>query len=740
VSPIRATLPTSFADFCLALPDRSRSFRNYLMTLPSVNIHHSTSHPYRFFGRTAELALLHQALLDGAVSVITFVGPGGQGKTAIVQQWLAQIEAGEHPIEGVFLWSFYRGKDADLCLRELYATVSGTSALSEVSATYCVDHLLPLLRGKRWIVVLDGTEVVQYETDPWFGRFLHPELSRLLEESASESQASVIVLTTRFVPPELERRPLARAWTLGSLDPVSARSLLTALGVHGTEAELNEAAASCGGHAKAVELLGTYLVYAQLGKANHHRSLKNPAPLPGASQEEQHVLRVMAAFQAALPQETQDILALTTAFRDPPTEARLLEYLASQPVQTLLHETWKRNYPPLALRPPGWLWAQLQSLVEMRLLERVSLALGDQEGAATVLDAHPLVRRSFEHVLSAEGRRQSAGARAGFLHRRPDRRRAANLEEARADVELLHAYCDAGLWEEAERVLTALDRPRYRFLAPAFERDLLLRFFPGGDWRQRPLWTGFSRYRALAVCLELLGCYEDALSAYAAADAPLRGDALIALGRLGPLLEKGLPPHPWAMLWQAYQAHALCLAGRTEEAVALCGKLVPVDVYEWTHVFECLLRTGHLNALDMKSFLYRPPHAAESLWDQLGRQRMRADYLRLTDPDSVNHLGPIYATLLEEYDRGGLPYERTLTRLSYARRLLTQEQLSVARNLNAITLDLAQRYQMRILEADAWDLEAEIGRREGDSCLVEKATRAVGELRQQVEYRGPARP
>ena len=61
------------------------------------------------------------------------------------------------------------------------------------------------------------------------------------------------------------------------------------------------------------------------------------------------------------------------------------------------------------------------------------------------------------------------------------------------------------------------------------------------------------------------------------------------------------------MLWQAYRCHALCLAGRVSEATALAGPLVPVDVYEWTHVFECLLRAGQLAVLDMRSFLYRPP-------------------------------------------------------------------------------------------------------------------------------------
>jgi hypothetical protein len=43
-------------------------------------------------------------------------------------------------------------------------------------------------------------------------------------------------------------------------------------------------------------------------------------------------------------------------------------------------------------------------------------------------------------------------ARAGFLRGRPDRRPPATLDEAAEEVELFHAYCDAGLWNEADGV------------------------------------------------------------------------------------------------------------------------------------------------------------------------------------------------------------------------------------------------------------------------------------------------
>ena len=227
---------------------------------------------------------------------------------------------------------------------------------------------------------------------------------------------------------------------------------------------------------------------------------------------------------------------------------------------------------------------------------------------------------------------------------------------------------------------------------------------------------------------------------YREEDAPLRGDALIALGRLQPLLEDRPPPHPWQMLWQAYCCHALCLAGRVTEATALAASLVPVDVYEWTHIFECLLRAGQLAVLDMRSFLYRPPRAAEHHWNDLARRRMRADYLRVTASSPPADLEAAYHDLLEAYDRGGLPYERTLTRLGFARWLLARARLDQAQTVNAVTLDVAGRYGMQIMEADAWQIEAEIARARAQQKQVEHAGERVRELRRSVGYQGPDRP
>jgi hypothetical protein len=699
-------------------------------------IHHCTSEPYCFFGRQAELSLLDSALVSGDASLVALVGPGGQGKTAIVQHWLEHIPSAD--VAGAFLWSFYRGKDADLCLRALYAYVADLASLPDVSSSYCVDHLLPLLRAGRWAVVLDGTEVVQFEEGPWRGRFLHPELGRLLEEFASAPAAALVVLTTRFDLPTLALRRHARLVSLEKLDPQSARSLLAGVGVRGRSGELDAAADMAGRHAKAVELLGTLLARFHGGDARCCCDLPELPAAEGLSDEEQHVVRILTAYRAALAPEAQDILSLAVAFREPATEDRLLQYLASEPVRALLHDMRGRAYPPFMSRSPGWLAAQVEELIDLRLLERVGRGGPSSGTGDRVLDAHPLVRRGFEDMRGPDGLEAGARVRAGFLRGRPDRRRPATLAEARDEVELFHANCDAGLWTEADNIFVALENPKHRFLAPALERDLLACFFPERNWQRPPLWPGFGRYRSLAIALEMLGQFEEALGAYRDADRALRGDALLALGRLGPLLAEARVEPAWQALWNSYRCHALALAGHRAEALALVRGLVPLDVYEWAHVFECLLRLGRLDLLDLRSVLWRPTMSDEHRWSELARRRMRADYVRVTRQEMSPpiDLEKEHAELTEAYDQGGLPLERALVRLSRARWLLHSGDAPSARTVACEARDLAQRYVMRPFEADAWALLA----------LTEEASAASAaaarrdHLRAELGLFGPDRP
>ena len=80
------------------------------------------------------------------------------------------------------------------------------------------------------------------------------------------------------------------------------------------------------------------------------------------------------------------------------------------------------------------------------------------------------------------------------------------------------------------------------------------------------------------------------------------------------------------------------------------------------------------------------------------RQRMRLDYLRVRGEGG--DLGKAYRDLLEAYDRGGLPFERVLTRLSYGRWLKAKNNDEMAQSVESSALEICRRYDMKQLEFD----------------------------------------
>jgi hypothetical protein len=177
-------------------------------------------------------------------------------------------------------------------------------------------------------------------------------------------------------------------------------------------------------------------------------------------------------------------------------------------------------------------------------------------------------------------------------------------------------------------------------------------------------------------------------------------------------------PAPWQTLWQAYRCHALCLAGQTTQAIALARSLVPIDVYEWVHVFECLLRAGRLDAIDARALA---ACTGSHRWADLGRRRLLAE-LRRCRGGASDDLEGEYSELLDSFERAGLVWEQALTRLG--RSAWRQARGEDGSDDAHAALDLARRYGMAVVEVDA----------------LERLSVEAAEARTRIGYRGPGRP
>ncbi|HTU76415.1 MAG TPA: LuxR C-terminal-related transcriptional regulator [Trebonia sp.] len=104
----------------------------------------------RFFGRSQEAAALRDAV--GHSRLVTLIGPGGVGKSRLAIQ-VARGMRTAFP-DGAFLVQLSYLRDPDL----LVSTVAAALGLPEQTAPARVEALLPHLRDKRLLLILDTCE------------------------------------------------------------------------------------------------------------------------------------------------------------------------------------------------------------------------------------------------------------------------------------------------------------------------------------------------------------------------------------------------------------------------------------------------------------------------------------------------------------------------------------------------------------------------------------------------------
>lgn len=132
-----------------------------LARLPSTSV--------QLFGRKEELSFLDKCWEDPEVNVITSVGAGGSGKTALVNSWLNELEANRYRgARLVFAFSFYGQGTSEKA--QASADLFLSSALSwfgdpnpdEGSSWSKGERLAELVKKTRSLIVLDGLEPLQF--------------------------------------------------------------------------------------------------------------------------------------------------------------------------------------------------------------------------------------------------------------------------------------------------------------------------------------------------------------------------------------------------------------------------------------------------------------------------------------------------------------------------------------------------------------------------------------------------
>lgn len=286
-----------------------------------------------FYGRESELGLLTSWLVEETCRVVSILGMGGIGKSALAVTLMHQVA----PQFDAVIWRSLRDAPSPDSLRDelvrLLAPEPQTMALHTQEQQ--LNLLFEFLRTRRVLIVLDNLESIMAEAEG-SGR-IPPDLegyTRLLRRAAETKHRSCILLTSRekpnvLAPLEGSHTPV-RSLHLERLNAAACEALLEEHAVTGSAAERERLIERYGGNPLALKLVAPTI--ADLFGGEIHSFLEQSETIFGSVRyllQEQFTrlsaLEEKIMFWLAILREPVTVQALSATLVNPLPRAQILE-------------------------------------------------------------------------------------------------------------------------------------------------------------------------------------------------------------------------------------------------------------------------------------------------------------------------------------------------------------------------------------------------------------------------------
>ncbi|MUG92856.1 hypothetical protein F7734_10500 [Scytonema sp. UIC 10036] len=304
-----------------------------------------------FYGRTAELNILEQWLINDRCRLVALLGMGGIGKTSIAAKLAQQIQ-------GSFEYVIWRSLHNSPPLFEILATLIQFFSNLEVSENDLpksvnsrISQLIEYLLKHRCLIVLDNTETILRSGDrAGFYREGYEDYGLLIKRVGQEIHQSCLILTSREKPKEvasLEGQALSvRSLQLGGVEAVAGQKILEVKGLGGSKSELTTLVEHYAGNVLALKIVATTIL--DLFNGDVSEFLRQETAVFGSIHE------LLDQQFSRLSDLEKDIMYWLAINREPISLSELREDIVSRiPLQKLLDA--------------------LESLVQRSLLEKATL-------------------------------------------------------------------------------------------------------------------------------------------------------------------------------------------------------------------------------------------------------------------------------------------------------------------------------------------------------------------------------
>ncbi|MFC1475372.1 TIR domain-containing protein [Candidatus Zixiibacteriota bacterium] len=396
-------------------------------------------------GREKELEILNAAWSSPTTNVVSMVAWGGEGKTALVKEWLNQLRDDDwRGANRVLGWSFYsQGARED---RQVSADEFFAFALkrfddpdpTQGSFWEKAERLADFIKNHRTLLILDGLEPLQDPSPERLGCIKDRGLEYLIKELANQNRG-LCVLTTRLTVADiddLEGKTVERI-DLSHLPDEAGCELLRKLGVkNATDDELLEVVHELAGHALALTLLGRYVAVKYKGDIRQRDKI--PA-LAKEKKQGEHARQIMELYAKWYKNKPELELLHIMGLFDRPAPGGAIKALREKPaIKGLTSKIQKLSDSD---------WQDIRNN-----LREVNLIDPEDPNDPDTLDCHPLIREHFGEKLqqnNPEAWKEAHSRLYEYYKSVPEKEHPDTIEEMAPLFAAVGHGCRAGRYQEA---------------------------------------------------------------------------------------------------------------------------------------------------------------------------------------------------------------------------------------------------------------------------------------------------